>query len=57
MEHIEPAGIHSGDSHAVLPSFNLGQLELDEMVDYTKRIALKLNVRGLINIQFAIKNG
>ncbi len=57
MEHIEPAGIHSGDSHAVLPSFNLGQLELDEMVDYTKKIALKLNVKGLINIQFAIKNG
>lgn len=57
MEHIEPAGIHSGDSHAVLPVFNLGQLEIDEMVDYTKKIALQLDVRGLINIQFAIKNG
>lgn len=57
MEHIEPAGIHSGDSHAVLPVFNLGQLEIDEMVDYTKKIALQLNVKGLINIQFAIKNG
>lgn len=57
MEHIEPAGIHSGDSHAVLPSFNLGQLEVDEMVDYAKKIALRLNVKGLINIQFAIKDG
>ena len=57
MEHIEPAGIHSGDSHAVLPSFNLGQLEVDEMVDYAKKIALHLNIKGLINIQFAIKDG
>jgi carbamoyl-phosphate synthase large subunit len=57
MEHIEPAGIHSGDSHAVLPSFNLGQLEVDEMVDYAKKIAMRLNIRGLINIQFAIKDG
>ena len=57
MEHIEPAGIHSGDSHAVLPHFNLGQLEIDEMVDYAKKIAMALNIRGLINIQYAIKNG
>ncbi len=57
MEHIEPAGIHSGDSHALLPSFNLGQLEIDEMVDISRRIALHLNVKGLINIQFAIKDG
>ncbi|MBS1688594.1 MAG: carbamoyl-phosphate synthase large subunit, partial [Bacteroidetes bacterium] len=57
MEHIEPAGIHSGDSHAVLPNFNLGQLEVDEMVDYAKKIALRLNIKGLINIQFAIKDG
>ncbi len=57
MEHIEPAGIHSGDSHAVLPSFNLGQLVVDEMIDFTKRIALRLGVRGLINMQFAIKEG
>ncbi|MBL7719563.1 MAG: carbamoyl-phosphate synthase large subunit [Flavipsychrobacter sp.] len=57
MEHIEPAGIHSGDSHAVLPCFNLGQLEIDEMADYAKKIALRLNIRGLINIQFAIKDG
>ncbi|NCX94859.1 MAG: carbamoyl-phosphate synthase large subunit [Chitinophagia bacterium] len=57
MEHIEPAGIHSGDSHAVLPAFNLGQLELDEMADITRKIALRLQIKGLINIQFAIKNG
>ena len=57
MEHIEPAGIHSGDSHAVLPCFNLGQLEIDEMAEYAKKIALRLNIKGLINIQFAIKDG
>lgn len=57
MEHIEPAGIHSGDSHAVLPVFNLGPLEVEEMVDITKKIALHLQVKGLINIQFAIKDG
>ncbi len=57
MEHIEPAGIHSGDSHAVLPAFNLGQLEVDEMAEYAKKIALRLNIKGLINIQFAIKDG
>jgi carbamoyl-phosphate synthase large subunit len=57
MEHIEPAGIHSGDSHAVLPAFNLGQLEIDEMAYIAKKIALQLNIKGLINIQFAIKEG
>lgn len=57
MEHIEPAGIHSGDSHSVLPVFNLGRLEVEEMVDITKKIALRLNIKGLINIQFAIKDG
>lgn len=55
MEHIEPAGIHSGDSHSVLPVFNLGQIVVDEMIDYAKKIALSLNIRGLINIQYAIK--
>jgi len=55
MEHIEPAGIHSGDSNAVLPSFNLSPLELQDMMDYAKKIALELKVIGLINIQFAIK--
>jgi carbamoyl-phosphate synthase large subunit len=55
MEHIEPAGIHSGDSNAVLPAFNLSPLELQDMMDYAKKIALELKVKGLINIQFAIK--
>lgn len=57
MEHIEPAGIHSGDSNAVLPAFNLTPLEIQDMVDYAKKIAIALNVKGLINIQFAIKDG
>jgi carbamoyl-phosphate synthase large subunit len=56
MEHIEPAGIHSGDSNAVLPAFNLSPLEVQDMVDYAKKIALELKVKGLINIQFAIKD-
>lgn len=57
MEHIEPAGIHSGDSHAVLPEFNLTPLIVTTMKDYAKRIAQSLEIRGLINIQFAIKDG
>jgi len=57
MEHIEPAGIHSGDSNAVLPAFNLTPLEIQDMVDYAKKIALQLKVKGLINIQFAVKEG
>jgi carbamoyl-phosphate synthase large subunit len=56
MEHIEPAGIHSGDSNSVLPPFSLGQIVIDTMVEYTKKLALSLNTIGLINIQFAIKN-
>jgi carbamoyl-phosphate synthase large subunit len=56
MEHIEPAGIHSGDSHATLPPFNLGPLVIQEMVDYAKKIAKALNIKGLINMQFAIKD-
>ncbi|MDQ3050536.1 MAG: carbamoyl-phosphate synthase large subunit [Bacteroidota bacterium] len=55
MEHIEPAGIHSGDSFAVLPPFNLSDDVLDQMREYSKKIALALNIRGLLNIQFAIK--
>ena len=54
MEHIEPAGIHSGDSTAVLPPFNLGAFTLATIEEYTRRIALALDVRGLINVQFAI---
>lgn len=57
MEHIEPAGIHSGDSNAVLPEFNLSPLIVATMEEYAKKIAFQLNIRGLINIQFAIKNG
>ena len=55
MEHIEPAGIHSGDSSAVLPTYSLHDESIDTMIEYTKRIAEALNIRGLINIQFAIK--
>jgi carbamoyl-phosphate synthase large subunit len=55
MEHIEPAGIHSGDSNAVLPPYNLSENVLAQMKDYTEKIARALNIRGLINIQFAIK--
>src|SRR5690606_13278757 len=57
MEHIEPAGIHSGDSHSVLPVVNISPLEVEEMIDISKKLALKLNIKGLINIQFAIKDG
>ncbi len=56
MQHIEPAGIHSGDSYAVLPPFNLGDFVVKQMEQYTIKIAQALNVKGLINIQFAIKN-
>ena len=56
MEHIEPCGIHSGDSNATLPPFNLGKLVMQQIIDHTKKIALALNTVGLINIQFAIKD-
>jgi len=54
MEHIERAGVHSGDSMAVYPGLDLSQHEIDMIVDYTERIGLALNVRGLMNIQFVI---
>ena len=54
MEHIEPCGIHSGDSNACLPPFNLGDLVLQQIKDHTEKIAKALNTVGLINIQFAI---
>ena len=57
MEHIEPAGIHSGDSHAVLPQFNLTPLVVQTMEEYAEKIARALKIKGLINIQFAIKDG
>jgi carbamoyl-phosphate synthase large subunit len=56
MEHIEPAGIHSGDSYAVLPPFDLSEGVINQIRDYTKTIALALKTIGLINIQFAIKD-
>ncbi len=56
MEHIEPCGIHSGDSNATLPPFNLGEFVMQQIKDHTKKIALSLNTVGLINIQFAIKD-
>ncbi|MFS8616702.1 MAG: carbamoyl-phosphate synthase large subunit [Solitalea sp.] len=56
MEHIEPAGIHSGDSSAVLPPFELSENVIKQMEEYTRKLAFALNVRGLLNIQFAIKD-
>ena len=56
MEHIEPCGIHSGDSNATLPPFNLGEFVMQQIKDHTRKIALALNTVGLINIQFAVKD-
>ncbi len=56
MEHIEPCGIHSGDSNATLPPFNLGEFVMQQIKDHTRNIALALNTVGLINIQFAVKD-
>ena len=56
MEHVEPAGIHSGDSACCLPPISLSQLTLDTVKKWTKLIANRLNVVGLINLQFAVKN-
>ena len=56
MQHIEPAGIHSGDSYSVLPPYNLGDLVMHQIEEITKKIAVALRTVGLINIQFAIKD-
>lgn len=56
MQHIEPAGIHSGDSYAVLPPYNLGDFVMQQIEDITRKIAVELQTVGLINIQFAIKD-
>jgi carbamoyl-phosphate synthase large subunit len=56
MQHIEPAGIHSGDSYAVLPPYNLGDFVITQIEDITKKIAVELRTVGLLNIQFAIKD-
>lgn len=57
MEHIERAGVHSGDSIAVYPPQNLSASMIDTIADYTTRLALGLNIRGLLNIQFVISEG
>ena len=56
MQHIEPAGIHSGDSYAVLPPYNLGDFVMEQIIDITNKIAVALKTVGLMNIQFAIKD-
>ncbi len=57
MQHIEEAGIHSGDSSCVLPPYNITNEQFDVITSYTKKLARKLNVIGLLNIQFALQNG
>jgi len=56
MEHIEPAGIHSGDSNALLPPFSLSENVIKQIEEHTKTIALALHTVGLVNMQFAVKN-
>ncbi len=56
MEHIEPAGIHSGDSHSVLPPFDLSDNVIKQIEDHTRKIAVALKTKGLLNIQFAVKD-
>lgn len=56
MEHIEPAGIHSGDSYAVLPAFDVSENVLNQIKEYVPKIAVALRTQGLINIQFAVKD-
>ena len=57
MEHVERAGVHSGDSIAVYPAWNLSGELVEQVIDYSKRLALSLNARGLINIQYIIHAG
>ena len=57
MEHIEEAGVHSGDSACVLPPFSLSEATQEELTRQTREMALALNVVGLMNVQFAVKNG
>lgn len=56
MEHVEPAGIHSGDSSALLPTYSLSDEVIEKMKEYAYKLCVALNIRGLINIQYAIKN-
>src|SRR6185503_8080346 len=55
MEHIEEAGVHSGDSACAIPAFSLPKAVLAELRDATRKMALSMNVRGLMNVQYAIK--
>jgi carbamoyl-phosphate synthase large subunit len=57
MEHIEEAGVHSGDSSCVLPPYSLAEPVLETVRDYTERLARALNVIGLMNVQYAVQNG
>ena len=57
MEHVERAGVHSGDSTAIYPGLTLSEEEVDTIVDYTRRIGLALEVRGLMNIQYVVVGG
>lgn len=57
MEHIERAGVHSGDSFSIYPARNLSEREINTIIEYTEKISKALNVKGLINIQFAVKEG
>jgi len=56
MQHIEEAGIHSGDSACVLPPYKIGQYHLNILAEYTEKMALALGVHGLVNVQYAIKD-
>ena len=57
MEHIELAGVHSGDSACIIPSMNISEENLRTIKEYTKKIAVEMHVRGLMNMQYAIENG
>ena len=57
MEHVERAGVHSGDSMAIYPNMSLSPREVETIVDYTTRIGLALGVQGLMNVQFVIHGG
>ena len=57
MEHIERAGVHSGDSMGIYPGVTLTEQEVDTLVEYTTKIGLALNVKGLMNIQYVIVGG
>ena len=56
MQHIEPCGIHSGDSNSVLPPYSFSEEVINKMIDYTKKLSFALNIRGLVNVQFAVKD-